>query len=168
MTAPGPGLGTRALLTPMRRLSSGLAAPALLALIVTAGCGTGSSSSQAPAPSARASTSATVPAPGASTSTPSASTGPASAVANVRRLALTVSGSSVTGDTGTVAVKLGQPIELTVTSDVADEIHVHGADVSKDIDAGGTVVLNFVQTAPGRFEVELEQRKQVLTRLQVS
>lgn len=85
----------------------------------------------------------------------------------VQRLALTVSGGEVTGDTGTVPVGLGQPVQLTVTSDVADEVHVHGADVSGDVAAGGTVVIEFVQDAPGRFEVELEQRKQVLARLQV-
>lgn len=90
-----------------------------------------------------------------------------SAVPQVQRLTLTVANGKVTGDTGTVPVRLGQPVELTVTSDVADEVHVHGVDVGKDVEAGGTVVIDFVQEAPGRFEVELEQRKQVLTRLQV-
>lgn len=88
--------------------------------------------------------------------------------AAVQHLQLTVSGNIVTGDTGTVPVKLGQPVQLTVTSDVADEVHVHGADVGKDVEAGGTVVIDFVQNAPGRFEVELEKRKRTLTRLQVS
>ena len=45
---------------------------------------------------------------------------------------------------------------------------MHGVDVGKDVPAGGTVVIDFTQRAPGRFEVELEQRKRVLTRLQVS
>lgn len=88
--------------------------------------------------------------------------------AEVQRLTLTVKGDSVTGDTGTVDVRLGRPVELTVTSDVADEVHVHGVDVGKDVPAGGTVVIDFTQRAPGRFEVELESRKRVLTRLQVS
>jgi len=79
-----------------------------------------------------------------------------------------VKGSSVTGDTGTVAVRLGAPLQISVTSDVAEEVHVHGADISKDVEAGGTVVIDVTQKAPGRFEVELERSKRVLTRLQVS
>ena len=113
------------------------------------------------------------PTPGSSpdpalTTTSPESTASAEPAADVQRLHLTVKGSSVTGDTGTVDVKLGKPVELTVTSDVADEVHVHGVDIGKDVPAGGTVVIDFTQDAPGRFEVELESRKRVLTRLQVS
>jgi hypothetical protein len=49
-------------------------------------------------------------------------------------------------------------VVLVVTSDVADEIHLHGYDKSKDVSAGGTIRLPFTATLPGRFEVELEQR----------
>jgi hypothetical protein len=49
-------------------------------------------------------------------------------------------------------------VRLVVTSDVADEIHVHGYDVSRDVEAGGTATLAFRATIPGRFEVELEDR----------
>ena len=100
---------------------------------------------------------------GSTTSAQSAS--PSGGVTQVR---LVVKGSSVTGDTGTVAVRLGAPLQISVTSDVAEEVHVHGADISKDVEAGGTVVIDVTQKAPGRFEVELERSKRVLTRLQVS
>ena len=100
---------------------------------------------------------------GSNTSAQSAS--PSGGVTQVR---LVVKGSSVTGDTGTVAVRLGAPLQISVTSDVAEEVHVHGADISKDVEAGGTVVIDVTQKAPGRFEVELERSKRVLTRLQVS
>jgi hypothetical protein len=151
------------------------AAGALLALALTAGCSAGSSSS----PSSEAPSSPTTPAPSAAPTTPAPTTAapttpapttaaPTPAGPQVQRLAITVAGNAVTGSTGTVPVALGQPVELTVTSDVADEVHVHGADVSADVPAGGTVVLTFTQTSPGRFEVELEQRKRVLARLQVS
>jgi ABC-type glycerol-3-phosphate transport system substrate-binding protein len=49
-------------------------------------------------------------------------------------------------------------VVLVVTSDVADEIHLHGYDVSRDVEAGGTVRLPFKATIPGRFEAELESR----------
>jgi copper(I)-binding protein len=55
-------------------------------------------------------------------------------------------------------VSQGDDVVLVVTSDVADEIHLHGYDRSKDVAAGGTVRLPFTATLPGRFEVELEQR----------
>ena len=100
---------------------------------------------------------------GSNTSAQSAS--PSGGVTQVR---LVVKGSSVTGDTGTVAVRLGAPLQISVISDVAEEVHVHGADISKDVEAGGTVVIDVTQKAPGRFEVELERSTRVLTRLQVS
>ena len=49
-------------------------------------------------------------------------------------------------------------VVLVVTSDVADEIHLHGYDKAKDVAAGGTVRLPFKATIPGRFEAELESR----------
>ena len=49
-------------------------------------------------------------------------------------------------------------VVLVVTSDVADEIHLHGYDISRDVTAGGTVRLPFTATIPGRFEAELESR----------
>jgi copper(I)-binding protein len=55
-------------------------------------------------------------------------------------------------------VEKGDKVVLVVTSDVADEIHLHGYDVSRDVAAGGTVRLPFKATIPGRFEVELEDR----------
>ena len=55
-------------------------------------------------------------------------------------------------------VSKGDHVVLVVTSDVADEIHLHGYDKSKNVPAGGTIRLPFTATLPGRFEVELEQR----------
>jgi copper(I)-binding protein len=55
-------------------------------------------------------------------------------------------------------VDQGDRVRLVVTSDVADEVHLHGYDVSRDVAAGGTVTLAFRATIPGRFEAELEER----------
>ena len=49
-------------------------------------------------------------------------------------------------------------VVLVVTSDVADEIHLHGYDKAKDVAAGGTIRIPFKATIPGRFEAELESR----------
>jgi hypothetical protein len=52
----------------------------------------------------------------------------------------------------------GDRVRLVVTSDVADEIHMHCYDISRDVAAGGTVTLAFRATIPGRCEAELENR----------
>ena len=54
-------------------------------------------------------------------------------------------------------VAQGDRVVLVVRSDVADEVHLHGYDLSKDVAAGGTARISFVADVPGRFEVELEQ-----------
>jgi hypothetical protein len=55
-------------------------------------------------------------------------------------------------------VKQGDRVVLVVSSDVADEVHLHGYDISRDVRAGGTARIRFRAKVPGRFEVELEQR----------
>jgi hypothetical protein len=47
-------------------------------------------------------------------------------------------------------------VTLVVSSDTADEVHVHGYDLSADVASGGTVGIPFAATIRGRFEVELE------------
>lgn len=49
-------------------------------------------------------------------------------------------------------------VVIVVTSDAADEVHLHGYDVSRPVAAGGTARLTFRATIPGRFEIELEER----------
>ena len=55
-------------------------------------------------------------------------------------------------------VKKGDRVVLVVTSDVADEVHLHGYDVTRDVVPGKPARLPFKATIPGRFEVELEDR----------
>ncbi len=50
-------------------------------------------------------------------------------------------------------------MRFRVESDVADEIHVHGYDLKKDVPAGGSVSFSFPASIEGVFEVELEGRK---------
>jgi nitrous oxide reductase len=55
-------------------------------------------------------------------------------------------------------VDKGDLVLLVVQSDVADEIHLHGYDISRAVAAGGTARITFTATLPGRFEVEIEER----------
>jgi hypothetical protein len=62
----------------------------------------------------------------------------------------------------------GDQIRFKVDSDVADEIHVHGYDLMKDVPADGSVVFSFPAEIEGIFEVELEGRKEQIAELRVN
>ena len=62
----------------------------------------------------------------------------------------------------------GEEVRFTVKSDVADEIHVHGYDLMKDVPAGGTVSFSFPAEIEGIFEIELEGRKEQIAELRVN
>jgi len=98
------------------------------------------------------------------------STTPASSAAAqpaVTRVELRFAGGSVVGGVGRRAVPLGGTVGLVVSSDVADEVHLHGYDKKVDVPAGGSATLSFVANVSGVFEVELHGVDKLLTRLEV-
>jgi Cu-Zn family superoxide dismutase len=62
----------------------------------------------------------------------------------------------------------GEEIRFRVSSDAAEEIHVHGYDVAKDVPAGGTVEFSFPAEIEGIFEVELEALGTQIAELRVN
>ena len=64
--------------------------------------------------------------------------------------------------------KKGGRIDITVNSDTADDIHFHGYDIGKDVEAGGTVSFNVPAKIDGKFEVELENHKQQIASVEVA
>ncbi|MDX6643453.1 MAG: hypothetical protein QOD76_1415, partial [Solirubrobacteraceae bacterium] len=50
---------------------------------------------------------------------------------------------------------------------VSDEIHVHGYDFHKDVNAGGNVRFDFPAKISGGFVVELEKRGEQIAELKV-
>ncbi len=127
----------------------------LLGVLPLAGC-----AGKAPDSSAATGSSA------AGSSSPSGSS--ASSTARGQRIEVTVAAGKASGDTGRVQVATGTPVTLVVTSDVADEVHVHGYDIEKELAPGTPATLQFDATIPGVFEVELHHAGTVLLRLQVS
>jgi hypothetical protein len=71
------------------------------------------------------------------------------------------------GGVKTVTYKKGDRIDLTVKSDTADEVHFHGYDAAKDVEANGSVRFDFPATIEGEFVVELEQHKETLATVKV-
>jgi plastocyanin len=138
-----------------RRLRRPLLTTALLAVLT--GCA-GTDAPTSPVASTAAGSSTT------SAADPS-SAAPASVAG--QRIAVQVAGGQVSGDTGRVPVPVGDQVTLTVTSDVADEVHLHGYDLTAALTPGTPAELTFDATIPGVFEVELHEAGTVLLSLQV-
>ena len=82
-------------------------------------------------------------------------------------VAIVVTNGKPVGGIEKIDVKKGSRVRFKVTSDVADEVHVHGYDFHKDVPAGGSVSFNFPATIAGGFEIELEGRKEQIADLTV-
>lgn len=62
----------------------------------------------------------------------------------------------------------GARARFVIDSDVSDEVHIHGYDVMRDVEAGHRLTFDFPATKDGIFEIELEGRKTQIASLQVS
>jgi hypothetical protein len=72
------------------------------------------------------------------------------------------------GGIAEITVNEGEPVRFKVKSAVADEVHMHGYDIGKDVEAGGSVSFDFPATLEGVFEAELESRKEQILELRVN
>jgi hypothetical protein len=135
--------------------------PLLLAagVFALAGCGGGGKSS-APTTSTTAPTTTTAPSTTTTTTATTTTTGTTTTSASVPvTIRVLIKGGKPVGGIQRATVKKGEKVAIVVHSDVADEVHVHGYDLHKDVDAGGTVRIVFPATITGVFEAELESRK---------
>jgi len=81
-------------------------------------------------------------------------------------VAVTVRGGQVLGPSRQ-RVERNERVTVRVTSDVADEIHVHGYNQTVPVAAGATAELSLVASIPGVFEVEFERSGKLLFTLEV-
>lgn len=81
---------------------------------------------------------------------------------NVR---IVVRGGEPVGGVRNVTVAKGRQVVLIVNSDVADEVHLHGYNLKRDVTPGTPARLPFRATINGTVEVELEQRGVPLARI---
>ena len=79
-----------------------------------------------------------------------------------------VEGGKPVGGIQTIEVDKGDQVRFAVSSDVGDEIHVHGYDLMKDVEAGGKASFSFPAKIDGEFEVELEDRGEQIAKLVVN
>jgi hypothetical protein len=131
----------------MRRATS------LLALLLVAGC---------------AGTAPATEDDGAAPTTSEATTESAAATAPAgQQIDVQYAHGQVSGDTGRVAVPAGAAVTITITSDVADEAHLHGYDLEAELTPGEPAELRFDATIPGVFELEMHEAGAQLLTLQV-
>jgi plastocyanin len=85
----------------------------------------------------------------------------------VKTIKVAVKGGKVVPSAHREKVPQGDTVRLVVTTDTADEVHVHGYDLKKDVAAGKTGTIEFVADQSGVFEVELEAAALQLLQLEV-
>jgi plastocyanin len=71
-----------------------------------------------------------------------------------RTIVVTVTGNKVSPAPATVDLGVGEKLTLTVTSDHADQLHIHGFEVEKDLVAGKPLSVTVTGEQPGVYEVE--------------
>jgi heme/copper-type cytochrome/quinol oxidase subunit 2 len=73
---------------------------------------------------------------------------------------------------GSKVVKLefteGDTVQFRVKSDVAEEVHVHGYNIAKDLEPGQMTTVSFPASITGIFEIEYEHAKQQIAELRVN
>ena len=78
-----------------------------------------------------------------------------------------VVGGEPQGGVQDITVNKDDTVRLEVQSDTAAEVHVHGYDISKDVEAGGSVSFNFKADIEGVYEIELEETHTPIGQLSV-
>jgi FtsP/CotA-like multicopper oxidase with cupredoxin domain len=72
---------------------------------------------------------------------------------------------------GSKVVKLefteGDTVTFRVTSDVPEEVHVHGYDIAKDLEPGKVTTVSFPASITGIFEIEYEHAAKQIAELRV-
>jgi heme/copper-type cytochrome/quinol oxidase subunit 2 len=63
--------------------------------------------------------------------------------------------------------KQGETVRFRVKADTADEVHVHGYDLKKDVEPGETVTFSFKASITGIFEIEFENAARQIAQLRV-
>jgi hypothetical protein len=72
---------------------------------------------------------------------------------------INVVGGRPEGGIRRASVRRGRQVVLIVTADVTDHVHLHGYDLMADVAPGAPAEIRFRATIPGRFEIELEDRR---------
>ncbi|HEX6577812.1 MAG TPA: hypothetical protein VF082_05535 [Jiangellaceae bacterium] len=143
---------------PTTRAGRHPAAPATLAvMLVLTACGADDGQGDAGAADMPVTT-----APSALPDTPDAAATPPAAAHEIE---VAITDGSVDTAEDSVEVALGEAVRLTVTSDIDDEVHVHGVEQTAELSAGSPTTLEFTLAEPGVYEVETHESGLLLFQL---
>ncbi|HEU4913533.1 MAG TPA: hypothetical protein VFV76_16710 [Actinomycetes bacterium] len=142
----------------MRRRSSVLLAAATL--LTLSACASGGDSQSATTPA--------TPSTSGAASSPSGSPSPTEEERDqVVEVRVSVADGKVKPATRRVEVERDSQVRLLITSDVDDDVHVHGYDIEATLEAGRTTTVELVADQQGVFEVETHDGGLTLLQLQV-
>jgi hypothetical protein len=77
-------------------------------------------------------------------------------------------GGKPVGGVKALEYERGERVRFTVRSDVADEVHVHGFEIQKDVPAKGSVRFGLPADIEGVFEVELHHSQIKIAELRIT
>lgn len=108
--------------------------------------------------------------PGAPEQTPSSASmaPPAEPVQEETVVELSVEGGKRASGVAQIEVEQGEQVVFVVTSDAADELHLHGYDKTADLQPGEPARLAVTADLPGVWELELHHSGVLLTELKVT
>ena len=75
----------------------------------------------------------------------------------VRTTRIRLVGHAVEGGVKSIEVEKGERVRIVVTSDLADDIHVHGYDIEQPVGPGAPYAFTFRADIEGIFEIESHQ-----------
>lgn len=143
--------------------------------LIVAACGAedverAPSTSAAPAATSTVTTTASVP---AATSTTVADDSPPATEPRPPTTTTTEAGIRAfefvvtSGEVADLRATLDDDVRITIHSDQADEVHVHGYDIHADVGPDSPAVIEFVAAIPGIFEIEFEGDGTLIAELRV-
>jgi plastocyanin len=121
------------------------------------GSGTGSATDSGSAGSPASAPPTAVPSPSAGSAEPAAD----------EVLKISVQGRTVTPAPGRKTVSVGDRVQLVVTTDTANRVHIHGVEIEKELQPGVPLTVDFTIKDPGVYAVELHDPELLLVQLVV-
>lgn len=152
----------------MARRTWRLVAPVFAFVLAVALVGACGGDDEQPTPGEPLTSDSTTTAPGTGTSSEDTTTTSSAPAPEGTLIEVKVVGGRPEGGVQRGRATVGDTVTLRVTSGVADEVHVHGYDLSFDVGPGAPGEATFDATIPGVFEVELHDAGREILKLEVS
>ncbi|MEX2448934.1 MAG: hypothetical protein WD404_09370 [Solirubrobacterales bacterium] len=81
---------------------------------------------------------------------------------------IAVRGGEPVGGVERLEFSAGERVRFVVESDLAEEVHIHGYDITEDVPAGGSARFDFPASLEGVYEVEMHGSGAEIAELRVS